>query len=240
MQVAFAIIGYIIVISTFIQHNSVNEFIKFLIIISMSHIFLHFCKPVPERIQWYFVHFIINMLICYNALDDIIIMLQDPLKELFGPTYSYKTTLQALYLHLYHVMLYTLDKHDIEHHVIYGMGGYICIIYVNLGRLLSLYHLFVTGLPGGICYLMSYLNNIELLNKKMQLYLDASINRWIRCVGLNICGTLILIKFTYSEHAINDVIFVLFGSIATFYNGIYYAKISTEKYVKENVIALNM
>ena len=73
------------------------------------------------------------------------------------------------------------------------------------------------------------------------MYIDASINRWIRCVGLNICGTLILIKYIYSHNdglslgkpndVIIDMLFLLFGLIATFYNGVYYAKISTEKYV---------
>jgi hypothetical protein len=219
------------------NHDALIELIIFYVIIGLTHILLHlYDKNTPEKYQWYIVHFIGNMIVCYNSIHDIIYFNKNPIEELTTPVMTLHTTLPALYIHIHHATFYKLDRPDKIHNLIYGVGEFLCFTHINIGRIFALYHFFVIGLPCGICYLLAYLNCKNRVSRQNQLKIDAFINRWIRDVVLDICGALVIAQFIYSDKQQNDVILLLFGIIATFYNSIYYTKISIKKCIEYELL----
>ena len=92
-------------------------------------------------------------------------------------------------VHAYHLLAFkdlTLD--DWVHHLVFG--GTICFVGLvfNSGPLLSVLAFFLSGLPGGLDYLMLTLVKHELMERLTEKRWNARINVWIRSPGTMVGG----------------------------------------------------
>lgn len=127
---------------------------------------------------------------------------------------------------MYHVLFFKLSKDDIFHHIYFVLFLSISNLYNNPGYLVGVYTFFVNGLPGGIDYLMLFLMELKLLSKKTRLQVATFLNVWIRCPGMLMVSSYLIIFYLNNIHryGILDTLFSFLNIMIPYYNGLYYMK----------------
>ena len=97
---------------------------------------------------------------------------------------------------------------------------------MNIGSLLGHGLFFTTGLPGGIDYLLLFLERNNIINKITEKRINKQLNLWIRCPGC-ISNSIMLFIYSYMTFRINIMdyftyIISLFISFSMFWNGVYF------------------
>ena len=188
----------------------------------MSDIFMN---KISIDGRYYLNHFIGNMMIVYSTFN---CMLQSYNSNSIQCDYELiDYTRNIIYgIHLYHILWYynKLRFDDWLHHIL--MCGVALPLTYSLdnNNLTGHCFFFITGLPGGIDYLLLFMvrNNIidRMIEKKINLY----INLWLRCPGCISNITLILSKICNTYSIISN--YELFSSIiivlTIYWNGIYF------------------
>ena len=108
--------------------------------------------------QYYFNHFIVNSFITYFCFNDVIFTFTD-----FDNMLNYNINITSINLvfsiHFYHIIMYyykfILD--DWLHHIIMIFFTLPMGLYFNGGSLMNYCIFFTTGLPGGINYILLFL-----------------------------------------------------------------------------------
>jgi len=184
--------------------------------------------------KWFFVHSLTNFFIAYYSINDIILCLGD-LNNCYSISWtndSYIVYKLSLLLHIYHMLLYKLNKTDLVHHFI--MCG-ICgpLIYYKNTIISSLCLFFMSGLPGMIDYFTLFLVKIGKVSSIKQKNNYILISIWLRSPGclfsvfLSIQG---LINY-YNTNLIDFLLFLIMSSLI-FWNGQYYLMITINDYIK--------
>jgi len=207
-------------------------------------IFIVSDKILGDKVQgkYYLIHFINNLFITFYTYPNVI--------ESFSDLFNYsnyvtnpQTIIITVALHLYHVIVYfeKLRFDDWLHHILMIAIVIPISVNLNLGCLLGLCLFFVTGLPGGIDYLLLFLVRNKIIDKLLEKKINTYLNIWIRCPGCIIHSTMsamILIKIypTLSN-------LVLFASIVCmsiiYWNGIYFMNQVVQNYAINNYIKKN-
>lgn len=136
-------------------------------------------------------------------------------------------------VHTYHCMAFPLSKQDIFHHFmfvptigVYGGFG------VEWGPVRNCVAFFISGLPGGIDYVVLTLVKRGYLSKLFQKRLGSKINLWVRGPGIGV-----LLPFTcylgIIEGKVTDtgtIIKIIMVALLCGYNGIHYMEMAIRNY----------
>ena len=185
---------------------------------------------------YYFNHFIANSIIVYNTFPDL-------LNCYFNLDYdNYQQNNMILNiifsLHLYHILYYfeKLRFDDWLHHIIMVLFTLPISLFFNPGPIIGHSIFFLTGLPGGIDYLLLFLVKNGIIDRMIEKKYNAIINKWIRCPGALFSSQLILQFIVKNYYFMTN--FMLFISILIFssvyWNGVYFMGKIVENYIIEN------
>ena len=194
--------------------------------------------------RYYINHFIGNMIIVYNTLYCVsnsykLVCINEcaSLLDKNDNNCDYDSidlSRNIIYaLHFYHVIWYfnKLRKDDWIHHII------MVLVALPLSHLSDKYNVighsffFLTGLPGGLDYLLLFLVRNNIIDKMIEKKINRGLNLWIRCPGCIATVVLIFInsnKLSYIE-SIGSYILI----IAVYWNGIYFMEQTVSNYAIE-------
>jgi hypothetical protein len=173
--------------------------------------------------RYYFNHFLINFIITYITFDDVILSYTDFNNTIYKPINIISVEL-AFSIHFYHIIIY-YNKFlfdDWLHHIIMIFIALPLGIYVRCGYLIGHSLFFLTGLPGGINYLLLFLQRNNLIDRKTQKYYNYSLNLYIRQPGTIATSVIGILSIFYFDFYIFEKIFLYFIIISHYWNGIYF------------------
>jgi len=150
---------------------------------------------------------------------------------LFHPSSDWPV-LMIIAVHTYHCVAFKLSQQDIFHHFLFvptlGVGGGLL---TNWGPIRNVLSFFISGLPGGIDYMMLVLLKNGKTDKLTCKRLSSKLNVWLRGPG---CGVLLpaTLYAAYTEgHLPEDMqIRSFFLGLFAMYNGLYYMEMSVKNY----------
>lgn len=173
--------------------------------------------------NYYFVHFLTNIIITFYSINDVISIYIDFDNSLEGEI-NYLPTQLTYSLHLYHIINYyhKLLYEDWLHHIL--MCG-IALPIANLsncGKMLNHSLFYLTGIPGGINYLLLFLNRNNYIDKIIQKKTNYYLSLWMRAPGCITHSAFTIILVFKSQMNFIRSLSLIFTAIVTFWNGIYF------------------
>jgi hypothetical protein len=186
---------------------------------------------------YYLLHSIHNGVIVYltgqevvNSLFDFNYVLSSP-KNMLALEFVFA-------LHLYHLAIYwrKFRFDDWLHHIL--MVGIALPIgwIVDSKSLLGYSLFFTTGLPGGIDYILLFLNRNNLVNRNTEKSINAWLNTWIRSPGCISHATLTLVMASLQITRFSlDWWAALVVACLTFWNGQYFMR----QVIENNALFIN-
>jgi len=152
--------------------------------------------------RWFFIHSLANAFVCLSGLKSMKAVALDPLHAFDGAAFGEEETgffgaisvwpltiINAV--HIYHMVGgFRLTPADYFHHGLFiptiALPGQI----YRWGPLSNFQAFFISGLPGGIDYLLLGLQKVGKLNGMTEKRVNANLNTWIRAPGILISTTL--------------------------------------------------
>ena len=188
--------------------------------------------------KYYLVHFINNMIITYYTFYDLYITYFN-FNNLLDKKLDYIPTIITMSLHIYHIVAYfnKLVFDDWLHHILMIFIALPIGIYINCGSLLGHSLFYLTGLPGGINYLLLFLTRNNLLDRITQKKYNTIINLWLRSPGCIIQSGLCFIVFVNNYEKFDNIfkiICAILGVILPFWNGVYFMNQVVSNYAIES------
>lgn len=148
------------------------------------------CRDAGSR--WFLLHSLGNLFLAALCVPDLLATIANAPAAL---SVEYCRSLGALgctdwptciiiSMHLYHMLAFKLDANDLFHHLLFvpTIGG-INFVY-PLGTLCNVLCFFISGLPGGLDYLMLAAVKAGKLPAYTEKRLNCSINTWLRGPGI--------------------------------------------------------
>lgn len=190
-------------------------------------------KPfIVPKARYFALHAICNTLVCCATFRGVLTVLTgDPLTVLTGPGEVLGNNI-VVGLHLYHCLAFKLSADDIFHHLTFvsTLGVMAITVKKTSGVNIPYAIFFLSGLPGGIDYLLLTLSAHGFVSKSTQKAVYAKINLWVR--GPAMCLYVFLWWTAYrTGHVIPP--YVILAAVALhFYNGMFY----TQQAIESNAI----
>lgn len=179
--------------------------------------------------KYFLLHFIVNSINTIILIPLIYIMFSDPLLKTQEITnwnllsYIYPMLIGLHTFHLVH-HIKEIKNDEILHHLITHIFWY-GINYCKSNPLYIIPIIAMSGIPGGITYLMLFLQKLGYLSKLTEKYISMNLNIWIRAPICIISSALMYVKNT-EEYLIekNDFNYyiTLFMILFTFINGVHF------------------
>jgi hypothetical protein len=176
-----------------------------------------------ENTLYFLLHFGFNMFCVSHTITNVIATLNNPLviKKIPNTLPFY-----VFMFHVYHVLLMkgNIAADEWLHHIKVFM---LCpVLALNCSNLCDLGMFFMTGLPGGITYLLLSLKNLKLIAPKTEKYVSKHLNMWIRAPGCIITSYIIYINYksgNFGKVAGFNKFGVYLAMFGTVWNGMYFA-----------------
>ena len=178
---------------------------------------------------YFLLHFIVNLINTFLLIPLINHLIYDPLGD--NLDISYWVNLNEIYpmiigLHTFHLIhIYKKIYYDeIFHHITTHIFWYYILELKNPIYIAGI--IGMSGIPGGITYLMLFLQKYNYLSKQTEKKISMYLNIWVRMPICIIFSTLLYIK-----SLTNNVFYgTLFMSIFTMINGIHFMHNIIESY----------
>jgi len=193
------------------------------------------CNDAGAR--WFLLHALGNMVVAAMCVPDFGHTLHNPpaamsvayCETLPFPACSNWPVCIIIAMHVYHMLSYKLSADDMFHHLLFVpvIGG-MNFCYPG-GALYNVLAFFISGLPGGISYLMLAAVKAGKLSSFTEKRINCSINTWVRGPGIVAFCALVLACWsrpapgTPKEHMI-PAYFFFPALFVAFFNGQYYAQ----------------
>ena len=183
-------------------------------------------KQLQKRYQgnYYLLHGISNIFITYACLSDLKNTYTD-FNNINNYTVDYVPSIITFSLHSYHIINYfnKLMFDDWLHHILMCGVALPIGLSMNSGFLLNHSLFFLTGLPGGINYILIFLTRNKYMERLTQKRINKSLNLWIRAPGCISHSALSLVVYNNHNELIEyEKYLILFAIFLTFWNGIYF------------------
>lgn len=141
-------------------------------------------QVVSNNDRWISLHIIANTFITLLCITDVIKTLHNPIDCILGGVTKIPSYI-AVAVHLYHACNFQdLSLSDWMHHT---FSAFLCgsiAIAIEWGPILNYILFFITGMPGGINYILLLLCKYGYISKLRQKYINSHLNMWIRAPGL--------------------------------------------------------
>ena len=205
-----------------------------------------FCPQSGAR--WFLLHALGNAFVVAFAAPDILYTFRRPpyamslpyCRELHGAglfaACSDWPQCIIVALHAYHMLAFKLSAEDMFHHIVFVPTIAGANFAFEFGPGANILAFFISGLPGGIDYLMLGMVKMGLLDSMKEKRLNCSINTWIRAPGINAFCVVVLSAWCHppaGEASVPASIFLPLV-LLTFFNGQYYAqRVVGNYYIRE-------
>jgi hypothetical protein len=190
-------------------------------------------RVIHPKARYFALHATANSLICFFALPDVIRALtEDPLTTLRGPVNSILPNAIGCSIHIYHVIGgFKLSAEDIFHHVTFAaVLGVLGTMLKQIGGVLGCFGaFFLTGLPGGIDYVLLTLQYHDVVSRATEKRINANLNQWLRGPAMTVALTMGWFNL-YNGTNGAPVWTLILTCALYFYNGQYYARQAIESY----------
>eukprot|EP01060_Flectonema_neradi_P032447 TRINITY_DN515_c0_g1_i1.p1 TRINITY_DN515_c0_g1~~TRINITY_DN515_c0_g1_i1.p1 ORF type:complete len:309 (+),score=35.22 TRINITY_DN515_c0_g1_i1:42-968(+) len=188
---------------------------------------LHVLFLRHTRSPYYIAHIIVNFVICVIAFKDLVFMLTDTANALRITKVDSWAMDVCNALHFYHVFAFTdLRFVDYLHHVIMVFFCMPLFYVAEYGPIANYNMFFVSGLPGGIDYIMLYLVRSKKLRKIQEKRWNTSINIWIR--GPFLLGSVffshVQMMMLWEELTRSQIVCRVICQIVQFWNAMYFTE----------------
>lgn len=185
-------------------------------------------KNRSNNTLYFLLHFLFNSWCVYENFDKVISCINQP-------TNIYNTSnivsFYTVQFHLYHILLTKgkLTNDEIFHHL---MVFFVApSTWINHTIICNFGLFFMTGLPGGITYLLLLLTKLNLIDSINEKRISKHLNMWIRAPGCVLTAYLgYLNHFDTKKNGILYNSCVLASSSLILWNGMYFASTSIKSY----------
>ena len=164
-----------------------------------------------DNARWFWLHAIANFFVCCTALTSVWATLTDPIGALDGRSHSDLSffgdaSLWPLTIinsvHVYHMIgQFELSGADYFHHLVFvpalGFPGQV----YRWGSLGNMMAFFISGLPGGLDYLLLGCQKLGLVDHLFEKQASANLNTWLRVPGILFTSTLLYQATLLGNHA---------------------------------------
>ena len=177
--------------------------------------------------KYYLVHFLNNMYLVYLTFGDVLHTYLYFDKFYYYPV-NYESAVLTFALHFYHIFSYynKLRFDDWLHHILMIFVALPIGLISSGGSLLGHSLFYLTGLPGGIDYLLLFLVRNNFINSLTEKKINNYINLWIRAPGCITHATLTMVGYNMLKNTIlvswMNLISCLLTALLIFWNGIYF------------------
>ena len=221
--------------TNYLYHNIVAHFTTLHIWILFSTlILLHNVINFNKKITKYFlIHFMFNMYVTFNTFENTIEILYNPYAVFITNNY---VSFAVVLFHIYHIVYYYKDiKIDEMIHHIWIVFIILPITWLNYCNIADSSLFFMTGLPGGITYLLLVLKEMKYISSLTEKHISKHLNMWIRIPGSIIVGYIIFVNAMIAT-TIFATISLVFCSLGCLWNGVYFGStiISSYAIISEN------
>jgi len=214
------------------------EVVPFLLLFEASYIML-LKKLFDFNTSYFLLHFIVNCVNTIILIPYIYQLFSDPLSKKNYSTYQFNEYMDMIYpivigLHTFHLLnnIRRINFDEITHHVITHIFWY-GVNYCNWNPLYIAPMIVMSGIPGGITYLMLFLHKFKLINKLTEKKISMYLNIWIRGPVCVIFSTLMYVTNLNelgNDKTLYEYYVTLFMIFFTFVNGIHFMHTITESY----------
>lgn len=183
-----------------------------------------------DNTLYFFLHFLFNMSCVYITWNSVNSLIHNPQHLVNVPnTMGLYTPL----FHLYHILLCgkKIQQDELLHHLwVFIICPLMCINYINLS---DMGMFFMTGLPGGITYLLLSLKNLNIIHDVTEKSISKHLNMWIRAPGCVLTTYIIYLNYineNFGELNLLCSLGVFLCMFGTFVNGMYFASTIIESH----------
>lgn len=197
--------------------------------------------------RWFFTHALANLVVVITGARAVAVMFADPLHAMDSRVYSDTSMFGAASawpltminaVHAYHMIGgFHLSGADYFHHLLFipalGLPGQILL----WGALEPGGACFISGLPGGISYLLLGLLKIGLLDSMTEKRVTANLNCWIRVPGILLSSFIVYQALLYGKHTL-PLWPALLHVVLPSYNALFYCKQAVANYTVHYMTSL--
>lgn len=190
--------------------------------------------------RYFALHAFINAIVVVAALPDAVKVFVHGHEAMVGPSYTMVANSAIAAIHVYHCVAFRLSIDDIVHHAVFVtvLCG-LAVPFKHLGGALNNFGcFFLSGLPGGIDYVMLVLVKQGKIDKLTEKRWNARIQSWLRAPPMAIYA---FCAFQLYLHKSDTMAFhgaVLFVVAALhILNGVYYTAQAVETWARHDTLA---
>ena len=220
-------------------YTHVIEVLPFFVIFQLSYSYI-LKRFFDFNASYFLLHLIVNMINTCFTLPFVFKMISDPLGKYF-PLDNWEH-LDYIYpmvigLHTFHLKYHIKNIYNDEllHHFLTHVFWY--VTYINNDPMFIVPMIVMSGIPGGITYLLLFLQKFNKVSKLTEKKISMYLNIWIRAPFCVLFSTILYIKSTQPEFVENywfNLIMIYF----TMKNGVHFMHTITESYY-ENIFKKN-
>jgi len=181
---------------------------------------------------YFLMHFGLNMFCVYNCAYNVIDLIKKPTEIKLVPN---TMAIYVFLFHAYHILLCgasKIDPDEMIHHIgVFISCPLMCIRYNNL---CDMGMFAMTGLSGGITYLLLYLKNMHYIKSITEKRASKHLNMWIRNPLCILTSYIIYLNYIANGSIYKYPLLYQFGVgfcfVGTFMNGVYFASTIIESH----------
>lgn len=227
-------------------------FVVFCAMLLLLYVYdLLFSKGKPGA--WFELHAFANVITVIFATPAVLFWIADPIgsvsshknpsPDVLGDNWTHPDVilhpsnhipcLMILAIHTYHCIAFPLSKQDMFHHFVFvPVIGFYGAFVVKWGPIRNVLSFFISGLPGGIDYIILALMKRGHCSKLFQKRVCAKINLWCRgpAVGILVPATVYMGWLHGDITGIADTVQMFTIAIFSCFNGIHYMEMAIKNY----------
>jgi len=197
--------------------------------------------------RWFLLHALANLFVCVTAFTSLMTVALDPTHaadafkytdtSLFGTASVWPLTIINS-VHVYHMLGgFKLSAADYFHHFLFiPLLGFPGQVY-RWGPLANWQAFFISGLPGGVDYLLLGLSKLRMCDSLFEKRVNANLNTWFRCPGILIATVLLYQALLLERHAV-PLWAAYIQLLLPIYNACYFSKQAVANYAVHYMLSL--
>jgi len=205
-----------------------------------------FDKALSSRkARWFSVHAFANFLVVATSIQSVIVVCKDPLNAMDSRVYNDESVFGnaspwPIYVvntvHIYHMLAFSdLTSAEYFHHLMFIPSVGFLGQYYKWGALCNFLSFFISGLPGGLDYVMLCMVKHRVMNVMLQKRICAALNTWLRAPCITYECAIMWIAFIYGKSTVPSAA-CLIVAVLSWFNAQYYCKMSVTNYAITHVL----
>jgi len=201
-----------------IAYTNIIDCLPFYLMFELLYIKLK--KYYDFNTSYFALHFGVNAVNTYLLLPYCYNLFINPLNNIYNNNKISYIYPMVIGLHTFHLVhnLKKINYDEIIHHILTHIFWYVS--YINNDPIYIAPMIMMSGIPGGITYLLLFLEKLNKIDKLYEKKISMYLNIWLRSPGCIIFSTLLYIK-NLNNIGFNYYI-TLFTILFTFINGVHF------------------